>query len=108
MNAILVTGLALFLLGLIGISYLSFKQEETRLKNVFRISAFLNDDAKTGDVELLQRNWSLNPMVKSTEFISKERAAEIVREKWKKTFQTFWENTIRCPHRSRSICRPIW
>ncbi|HRX24985.1 MAG TPA: hypothetical protein P5512_12660, partial [Chitinophagales bacterium] len=50
MNAILVTGLALFLLGLIGISYLSFKQEETRLKERIRISAFLNDDAKTGDV----------------------------------------------------------
>ena len=89
MNAILVTGLALFLLGLIGISYLSFKQEETRLKERIRISAFLNDDAKTGDVELLQRKLESEPMVKSTEFISKERAAEIVREKFEEDISDF-------------------
>ena len=89
MNAILVTGLALFLLGLIGISYLSFKQEETRLKERVRISAFLNDDAKTGDVELLQRKLESEPMVKSTEFISKERAAEIVREKFEEDISDF-------------------
>ena len=88
-NAILVTGLALFLLGLIGISYLSFKQEETRLKERIRISAFLNDDAKTGDVELLQRKLESEPMVKSTEFISKERAAEIVREKFEEDISDF-------------------
>jgi cell division transport system permease protein len=89
LNAILVTSLALFLLGLIGISFISFKQEETRLKERIRISAFIHEDAKTGDIELLRRKLEAEPMVKHTEFISKEQAAEIVRKKFEEDITDF-------------------
>jgi cell division transport system permease protein len=89
LNAILVTSLALFMLGLIGISYLSFKQEEARLKERIRISAFINDDAKQGDVELLRRKLEAEPMVKHTEYISKEAAAEIVKKKFEEDITDF-------------------
>lgn len=89
LNAILVTSLALLLLGLVGITWLSFKQEEARLKERIRISAFLNDDARPADVDLLQKKLAAVPMVKNTEYISKERAAEIVKEKFEEDISDF-------------------
>jgi len=89
LNAILVTSLALFLLGLIGITWLSFKQEEARLKERIRISAFLNDDARQADIDVLRRKLEAEPMVKYTEYISKEEAAEIVKKKFEEDISDF-------------------
>ncbi len=82
LNAILVTGLALFLLGLMGVLFLSFEHEQNRIKERIRISAFLNDDLKPADIEILQKKIEAESYVNSTEFISKERAAQLVREKF--------------------------
>lgn len=82
LNAILVTGLALFLLGLMGVLFLSFEHEQNRIKERIRISAFLNDDLKPADIEILQKKIEAESYVNSTEFILKERAAQLVREKF--------------------------
>jgi cell division transport system permease protein len=89
LNAILVTSLALFLLGLIGITWLSFKQEEARLKERIRISAFLADEAGQADIDLLRKKLEAEPIVKYTEYISKEQAAEIVKKKFEEDITDF-------------------
>lgn len=89
LNAILVTSLALFLLGLIGITWLSFKQEEARLKERIRISAFLADEAGQADIDLLRKKLEAEPIVKYTEYISKEQAAEIVKKKFEEDISDF-------------------
>jgi cell division transport system permease protein len=79
-NAILITALSLFLLGLMGLTWLSFRHEQNRIKENIKISAFLFDDVT--DVEALRKKIETNPKVKSTEYISKDDAAEIVKEKY--------------------------
>ncbi|HET8963088.1 MAG TPA: permease-like cell division protein FtsX [Chitinophagales bacterium] len=82
LNAILVTGLSLFLLGLMGILFLSFEHEQNRIKERIRISAFLNDEMKPADLEILQKKIEAESYVNATEYISKEQAAEIVKNKF--------------------------
>lgn len=79
-NSILITALSLFLLGLMGLIWVSFSHEQNRIKERIRISAFLFDDVT--DIDGLRKKIETDPRVKSTEFISKDDAAEIVKEKF--------------------------
>lgn len=79
-NSILITALSLFLLGLMGLIWVSFSHEQNRIKERIRISAFLFDDVT--DIDGLRKKIEADPRVKSTEFISKDDAAEIVKEKF--------------------------
>lgn len=89
LNAILVTGLALFLLGLMGLLFLSFEHEQNRIKERIRISAFLQDDLKPADVDILRKKIESESYVNYTEYISKEQAAELVKEKFDEDISEF-------------------
>ncbi|MBC8045164.1 MAG: hypothetical protein H7Y00_00050 [Fimbriimonadaceae bacterium] len=79
-NSILITALSLFMLGLMGLIWVSFKHEQSRIKERIKISAFLHDDVQ--NVETLRKEIEKDPRVKSTEYISKNDAAQIVKEKY--------------------------
>lgn len=63
-----------------GLLWVSFTHEQNRIKERIRISAFLFDDVS--DIEGLRKKIEEDPRVKSTEFISKDDAAKIVKEKF--------------------------
>ena len=75
-NSILITSLALLLLGIMSILFISFKHEESRIKEKFLISAILKEDLKQADIDQLIKKIESNPAVKSTVFVSKEQALE--------------------------------
>lgn len=81
-NSILITALSLFLLGLMGLLWVSFTHEQDRIKERIKVSAFLYDDTKPEDVDALRRKIEADPQVKNTEYISKDDAAAIVKEKY--------------------------
>lgn len=79
-NSILITSLALMLLGIMSLLFISFKQEENRIRESFLISAILKDDIKQADVDKLIKRIENDPSVKSTNFISKEDAMKKYQE----------------------------
>lgn len=89
LNAILITSLSLFLLGLMGLLFISFQHEQSRIKERIRISAFLKDEIKTADIEILRKKIEAEPYVKSTLFISKEDAAKAFKEKFDEDITEF-------------------
>lgn len=80
LNSILITSLALMLLGIMSLLFISFKQEENRIRESFLISAILKDDIKQADVDKLIKRIENDPSVKSTNFISKEDAMKKYQE----------------------------
>ncbi len=82
LNSILITSLALLLLGIMSLLFISFKHEESRIKEKFLVSAILKEDLKPADIDKLIKKIESDPAVKSTVFVSKEDALE----KYKKDF----------------------
>jgi len=80
LNSILITSLALLLLGIMSLLFISFKYEETRIKEKFMISAILKDEIKEADVDKLVKKIESNDAVKSTLFISKADALKKYQE----------------------------
>lgn len=82
LNSILITALALFLLGLMGLMLLSFIHEQSRIKEKIKITAFLKDEIKPEETDALRKKIEQDDWVKQTEYISKDDAANIVKEKY--------------------------
>lgn len=81
-NSILITSLALFMLGLMSILFISFKHEETNIKEDLVISAYLKDGLTPTDVDKLIKKVEREPSVKGTHYISKEEAMKIFKDKF--------------------------
>ncbi|MBI5218221.1 MAG: cell division protein FtsX [Bacteroidia bacterium] len=67
--------LVLFMLGIMGLLILNARKLSDYVKENIGFSVILNDDAKEADVLALQKNLDATQYVKSTEYISKEKAA---------------------------------
>lgn len=81
--------LVLFLLGLIGVLALNAKKVTDYVRENFVFTIFLKDTAKKVEVKKLQKTLELTDYVKSTEYISKEEAAEVVKEELGEDFINF-------------------
>lgn len=81
-NAILITALALVMLGVMSILMISFKYEEANIKEDLVISAYLKDGLTQTDVDKLIKRISSEPSVHDTHYISKEAAMDIFKEKF--------------------------
>lgn len=81
-NSILITSLALLMLGLMCILFISFKYEETNIKEDLVISAYLKEDLTQTDIDKLIKKIEAEPSVKSTKYISKEDAMKIFENKF--------------------------
>jgi len=88
-SVIVSMSLVLFLLGLIGVLFLNAKKVTDHVRENFVFTIFLKDSAKKVEVRKLQKTLELTDYVKSTEFISKEEAAETVKDELGKDFVNF-------------------
>lgn len=81
-NSILITSLALLMLGLMSILFISFKYEEANIKEDMVISAYLKEGLTDADVDKLLKKIEGEASVKATKFISKDDAMKIFEEKF--------------------------
>ena len=81
--------LVLFLLGIIGILILNAKKLTDNVRENFAFTIFLEDSAKKVDVKKLQKTLELSEYVKSTEYISKDEAAETLKGELGEDFVNF-------------------
>lgn len=81
-NAILITALALLMLGIMSVLFISFKYEEANIKEDLVISAYLKEGLTQADVDKLTKKLQRQPAVLSIRYISKDEAMEIFRSKF--------------------------
>ena len=75
-SVVLSIALVLFLLGVLGLLVINTKKLADYFKEQVAISVFLKDNAKQVEIDQLQKSLSLATYTKTTQFISKEDAAE--------------------------------
>ena len=81
--------LVLLILGIIGFLGLNAQRLSNYVKENIGVTVYIEDDAKQVDVIKLQKLLDAKPYVKSTEFISKSEAAEILQKDLGEDFISF-------------------
>ena len=79
----------LFVLGIFGLLIINAAVIAKEVKENFAITVLLNNDASEVEVRQFQKSLELSPYVKSTEYISKEEAAEELKEDLDEEFVDF-------------------
>lgn len=79
----------IFLIGLTGLLVLNAKSLSDYVKESLNLSIIIKDNAKEVDVRRLQKNLDASAYVKSTEYISKEEAAESLQKELGEDFLDF-------------------
>lgn len=77
-SVIISIALVLFMLGITGLLVLKAKSISDTVKENIGITVYLRDDVKDVDVKRLQKSLDASRYVKTTEFVSKEDAAQIL------------------------------
>ena len=67
--------LVLFLLGVLGFVLINAKALSEYFRESLPYSVMLGDEAKEADIRMLQKDMDAKPYVKSTEYVSKDEAA---------------------------------
>lgn len=75
-SVVISIGLVLFLLGLLGILIINTQKVADHFKEQIALTVYLKDSAKEIEIDQLQKRLALANYTKSTEFISKEKAAK--------------------------------
>ncbi|UZO81701.1 permease-like cell division protein FtsX [Aquimarina sp. ERC-38] len=75
-SVVISISLVLFLLGLLGLLILNTKKVADHFKEKIPVSIYLKDTAKEVEIKQLEKSLALADYTKSTQFISKEEAAE--------------------------------
>ncbi len=75
-SVVLSIALVLFLMGVLGLLILNTKKMADHFKEQVVITVFLKDNAKSVEVDQLQKSLALAAYTKSTSYVSKEEAAE--------------------------------
>jgi len=81
--------LVLFLIGLLGLLIINAKELSDYFRESLSFSVMLDEDAKEADIRMLQKDLDAKHFVKSTEYISKEQAAENLKEELGEDFLSF-------------------
>lgn len=79
----------LFLLGLLGLLVLNTKNVSDYFKEQASITIFLNDDVEKTNIAAFEKSLNTKEYTKATKYISKEEAAEIVKEQNGEDFMEF-------------------
>lgn len=77
-SVIISISLVLFMLGITGLLLLKANSISNSVKENIGITIYLRDDVKDADVKRLQKSLDASHYVKTTEFVSKDDAAEIL------------------------------
>ncbi len=75
-SVVLSIGLVLFLLGVLGLLVINTQKLGNHFKEQITLSVYLKDNAKTAEIEQLQKSLAFAEYTKATTYISKEEAAE--------------------------------
>lgn len=78
-SVVLSIALVLFLLGLLGMLVLNAKKIADNFKEQVVMTIYLNDSAKEVEINQLQKSLSMSDAIKSTKYITKEEAAELMK-----------------------------
>ncbi|APY01410.1 cell division protein FtsX [Lacinutrix venerupis] len=88
-SVVLSIGLVLFLLGLLGLLVLNAKKVADHFKEQVTVTIFLKDTAKEVEIKQLEKSLAMADYVKSTNFVSKEQAAEFMKAESGEDFMDF-------------------
>jgi len=89
LTLIISVSLVLFLLGALGLILINAKELSDYFRESLSFSVMLDDEAKEADIRMLQKDLDAKPYVKSTEYISKDEAAEKMKEELGEDFISF-------------------
>ena len=88
-SVVLSIALVLFLLGLLGLLVLNAQKVADHFKEQVTVTIFLKDTAKEVEVKQLEKSLAMADYVKSTNYVSKEQAAESMKEDSGEDFMAF-------------------
>lgn len=89
LSVVISISLVLFVLGVFGLLVVNASSITRQVKENFAITVMLNNDAPEVAVRQFQKSLELTPYVKSTEYISKEEAAEELQKELGEDFTSF-------------------
>lgn len=89
LSVIISIALVLFVLGIFGVMVLNAGQIAREVRENFAITLLIEDAAPEAEVRQFQKSLELAPYVKSTEYISKEEAAEELKAELDEDFMDF-------------------
>ena len=79
-STVISVSLVLFLMGLLGILFISAKKISNHLKENIGFHVYLNDNAKEDEVERLHNFLSASNYVKASQYVSKDSAAALYKK----------------------------
>jgi len=88
-SSIISISLVLFMLGILGILILNAKRLSDYVKENLGFTVYLNDDVKEADANYLRKILDASPFVRSTDYITKDRAAKELKEELGEDFISF-------------------
>ncbi len=88
-SVVLSIALVLFLLGLLGMLVLNAKKVSDHFKEQVVLTIYLKDTAKEVEINQLEKSLAMAEYVKSTEYVSKEKAAEFMKAETGEDFMDF-------------------
>lgn len=88
-SVVLSIALVLFLLGLLGMLVLNAKKVSDHFKEQVVVTIYLKDSAKEVETKQLEKSLAMADYVKSTEYVSKEQAAEFMKAENGEDFMDF-------------------
>ncbi|GAA3595863.1 permease-like cell division protein FtsX [Flavivirga amylovorans] len=88
-SVVLSIALVLFLLGLLGMLILNAKKVSDHFKEQVVVTIYLKDSAKEVETKQLEKSLAMAEYVKSTEYVSKEQAAEFMKAENGEDFMDF-------------------
>lgn len=89
LSVVISISLVLFVLGAFGFLVVNANNIARQVKENFTFSVMLKNEASTIEVKQFQKELELSPYVKNTEYVSKEEAAETLKESLDEEFVEF-------------------
>ena len=88
-SVVLSIALVLFLLGLLGLLVINAKKVADHFKEQVTVTIYLKETAKDIEIKQLEKSLAMADYVKSTNYVSKEKAAEILKAENGEDFMKF-------------------
>lgn len=88
-SVVISIALVLFLLGLLGLLVINSKKVSDHFKEQVVLTIYLKDSAKDVEIKQLEKSLVMSDYVKSTEYITKEQAAELMKAENGEDFMDF-------------------
>jgi len=88
-SVVLSIALVLFLLGVLGVLVINAKKVADHFKEQVTVTIYLKDTAKDIEIKQLEKSLAMADYVKSTQYVSKEQAAELLKAENGEDFMQF-------------------